>query len=809
MTMPWRRRVSPAAAALAAAVLLAGCAAQRAYDDGRGLVAQGRIDEGLAKLQQAAEAEPRDARFRATWLATRERVLSSYCERADQLAAQGQAAPARGFYQHALAIEPGYARARDGLAALDVQAHDDAELAIAEDLMKRGQIPQARDRIERVLAASRSNARALSLKHAIDEKTAAASPESLIAATYRKPVTVEFKDATLKQVFEVIAHGGGINFLFDKDVKTDVRTSIFLKNSTIESAIRYVLLTNQLEQQVLDGNTILIYPNNAAKQKDYQQLDVRTFYLSNAEAKSVANTLKTILKSRDVVVDERLNLVIVRDTPDAIRMAERLVDMQDQAEPEVMLDVEVIEVQRKRLQDLGIQWPASAGLAPFPLGTAIGAGSSSGTGTSSTPGLSLYDLLHQTSRTVGVSVGQFTANANVVDSDARLLTNPRIRVKNHEKAKILIGERVPNITSTATSTGFLSQSVTYIDVGLTLNVEPTVYLDDEVGIKISLEVSSLGQTIQTTSGTTAYNIGTRNATTVLRLKNGETDVLAGLIDSQERTSGNKVPGIGELPIAGRLFGATTDDDQKTEIVLSITPHLIRNLHKPDAADANFHSGTDGSLHSGQGGGTGAIVVPPPQPARAVEATPASNAAASANASASANGAAGGGVSGDAVAGGAAPVDPGSYLGAAASGGVVQVQWQGPASVAVGANVVLNVLAQANQPVASLPFTLGYDASKLQFVGVTEGPFMKQGGTATSFSSRLLTDGQLALSDSVTGGNGSAGASAQAVFATVTFKALAATPSTLVSTSSGAPAGPGGGLLSLGNGAPYTLRITAP
>ena len=791
-------RLRPLIAALGAcaALSLAGCAAQKAYQDGRDLVAQGRVDEGLAKLREATDADPRDARFRAAWLQVRERATATYAEQGDQLAARGQADAARAAYQHALATLPDYARARDGLAALDLAARQAGALDAAEALAAHGQPAAAREKLERVLAESPANPRALALKRALDDKAAPASPEAQIAQAYRKPVTVEFKDATLKQVFEVIAHGGAINFLFDKDVKTDQRTSIFLKNSSIESAVRYVLMTNQLEQQVLDGNTVLIYPNTPAKQKDYQQLDVRTFYLTNAEAKSIATTLKTILKTRDVVVDERLNLVIVRDTPDAIRMAERLVAAQDLPEPEVMLEVEVLEVQRKRLQDLGIQWPGAVGFTPTTPGSLISGtlptdGSSSG---STTPGVSLYDLLHQTQRSIGVSVGQATVNANVVDSDAKLLTNPRIRVKNHEKAKILIGERVPNITSTATSTGFLSQSVNYIDVGLTLNVEPTIYLDDEVGIKVSLEVSSLINQVSTSSGTTAYQIGTRNATTVLRLRNGETDVLAGLIDSQERTSGNKLPGLGDLPIAGRLFGATTDDDQNTEIVLSITPHLIRNIRRPDAADASFHSGTDGSLHVAAdraGGGEPVLAAASPAAAPIPNAVPAGSGAASAAAS--------GGAS---AAGGAAD------YGASAGGGVVgsvQMQWHGPASVAVGQTLTLEVLAQATTPVANLPATLGFDSAKLQLVSVSEGPFMKQSGAATSFSSRQLSDSQLALSDVAAGGSG---ATAQGIYATLVFKALAAATATQVTMAGGSPTGPGGVALTMTAPQPYSLRIGA-
>jgi len=777
--------------ALGVALALAGCAAQKAFRDGRELVAQGRVDEGLAKLQEASADEPGDARYRQAYLLTREHALAAYADQAEQAVGQGRLDQARALYQRALALDPGWPRAREGLAGLDALARRGAELDAADALVARGQLAQAREKLSRVLAEAPADARALALRRALDAQAAPASPESQLAQAYRRPVTVEFKDATLRQVFEVIAHGAGVNFLFDKDVKTDARTSIFLKNSTIEAAVRYVLLTNQLEQQVLDGNTVLVYPNTAAKQKDYQQLDVRTFYLVNAEAKSVAATLKTILKSRDVVVDERLNLLIVRDTPDAIRMAERLVAVQDVPEPEVMLEVEVIEVQRKRLQDLGIQWPGAIGVAPGSPGSLV-SGTIAGTGTgSSTPaGVSLYDLLHQTSRSIGVSVGATTANANVVDSDAKLLTNPRIRVKNHEKAKILIGERVPNITSTATSTGFLSQSVNYIDVGLTLNVEPTVYLDDEVGIKVSLEVSSLLNQVQTSSGTTAYQIGTRNAATVLRLKNGETDVLAGLIDSQERTSGNKIPGLGDLPIAGRLFGATTDDDQKTEIVLSITPRLVRNVRLPDAADASFHSGTDGSLHVGPAGAPAAtppFLAPAPAPIpQAVQppAAPASAPPAPAGADPQASDA------------GASP----------AATGAVQLQWQGPSTVAVGGSLVLQVLAQSSRPVASLPLALAFDGTRLRLESVSEGPFLKQAGAATSFSSRLLADGQLALSDVAAGGGG---ASAPGVFATIVFKALAPTAATQVSMTAGPPAAAGGGALSASAPAPFVVRVGTP
>ncbi|HEY5801033.1 MAG TPA: secretin N-terminal domain-containing protein, partial [Burkholderiaceae bacterium] len=310
-----------------------------------------------------------------------------------------------------------------------------------------------------------------------------------------------------------------------------------------------------------------------------------TFFLTNADAKAVVATLKGILKTRDVVADEKLNLVIMRDSAEVVAQAEKLVALQDMPEPEVMLEVEILEIKRTRLLELGIRWPSSLKLTPL-IPETLEAGN-----------LTLDELRRQSSRTIGAEIGPVTINARKDDTDVNLLANPRIRARNHEKAKIFIGERVPNITTTATATGFVSESINYVDVGLTLNVEPTVYLDDDVAIKIGLEVNNIVSRLPTPSGSVAYQIGTRTASTVLRLKNGETQVLAGLINDEDRRSGNKIPLAGELPVVGRLFGSGSSDSTKTEIVLSITPRLIRNIERPSARMTEFRSGTDAGFRT--------------------------------------------------------------------------------------------------------------------------------------------------------------------------------------------------------------------
>lgn len=396
-----------------------------------------------------------------------------------------------------------------------------------------------------------------------------------------KAINVDFKEATLNQVCQVLFKTAGLNFVFDKDVRNDQPISITLRRTPVREVLSLILLSQQLEQRYINADTVLIYPNTPSKARDYQPLTVRSFYLTNIDAKSAATTLKTILKARDLVADEKQNVVVMRDTPEAIRMAEKLLAVHDKPEPEVMLDVEVLEVKRSRLQELGLLWPSQLMLSPL-ASTSGGA-------------LSLKDLLASPKSSMAANFPTFGINARAESGDTNLLANPRIRTRNREVAKIMIGDRVPNITTTSTATGFVAESVQYIDIGLKLDVQPTIYLDDEVAIRISLEVSNIVSQVQTKSGTQAYQIGTRNASTILRLKDGENQVLAGLISDEERSSGAKIPGLGDMPMLGRLFGSKRDEGQKTELVLSITPRLVRNNRRPTLEQSEFSIGPEAAL----------------------------------------------------------------------------------------------------------------------------------------------------------------------------------------------------------------------
>ncbi|HQN42469.1 MAG TPA: type II and III secretion system protein, partial [Pseudomonadales bacterium] len=333
--------------------------------------------------------------------------------------------------------------------------------------------------------------------------------------------------------------------------------------------------------------------------------------------------------------------LVIKDTPEAVRMAERLLESLDIAEPEVMLELEVMEMTRSKLRELGLRYPdrIGYGLLRNPnivLQPTQGVGGQvvPEAGAEVAPGV--VDLSNADELTAYVTNPALVLNLRNEAGDGSLLANPRIRVKNRSRAKIHIGDKLPVFTTTSTANVGVSSSVSYLDVGLKLDIEPNVYLDDEVSMKVDLEVSSVVKEVPGPAGSLAYQIGSRTAGTVLRLKNGETQVLAGLISDEERSSANRLPGLGDIPVVGRLFSNQRDSGSKTEIILLITPRVVRNLALPEGATAVNAAGSEAAvgapalrvnqtgLHglslSSQPAGGSAVVSPPlsEQPAEPVE-----------------------------------------------------------------------------------------------------------------------------------------------------------------------------------------------
>jgi len=703
--------------------LLGGCTAGRqAFNDGQQLIETGHIEEGLASLEQALRENGQNIGFKSYYTRQKELYIAFLLNKGEQQRAAKQYAESENSFRRVFKYEPTNRRATDGLEDIRQDRLRDAKVSNAEKLLKNGKAEEALEIARTVLAEDPKHESALKIMRAVEDQAQAQKKSSNgLGAAFKKPITLEFRDANLKAIFEVISRATQINFIFDRDVRPDLKSTIFVKNTTIEDVINLLMVTNQLDKRVLNENTVLIYPNTPAKAKDYQELVVRAFYLANADVKQTLNMIKTLVKTRDVFIDEKLNLLVMKDTPDAIRLAEKLIVAQDRAEPEVMLEVEVLEVSRNRLLDLGIQYPNTF--------TALNIATQN---TASTTGGVIVNTATQTQNIVTIDTLKNLATGNIAvspnlqvnvrkeDGDAQILANPRIRVKNKEKAKIHIGDKVPVITTTSTANVGVSESVTYLDVGLKLDVEPQVYLDSEVGIKVGLEVSNIVREIRSQTGTLTYQVGTRNATTVLRLKDGETQVLAGLINDEDRQSASKIPGLGDLPLIGHLFSTHRDQTAKTEIILLITPHIIRNLTRLEAQLGEFSSGTEAAVGS---------------PALNLRKAPANAVPESAP---------GKTVPGDAALKLQEPVV--SVVPVAAAAAPISMTLVTPPGSVSGQEFNVLVQAAANVDIKNLSFDLVFEEQFIDVVRVSEGAFMKQNKGETQFQSdQVAGGGRLSIS----------------------------------------------------------------
>jgi general secretion pathway protein D len=587
---------------LAVALLVAGCATDQAYREGERLVTEGRTEEGLKKLAEAVRDNPGKVEYRAALVRVRDEHVAQLLRKGDEAARAGQFDDAEARYRDAQLQHPENPRAQAGLAGLETLRRHRVQFGEAQAAFVANELDTAGNILRAILAREPDFAEAAALLRKVDDKSGRNRGVEIpqLSVFYRKPVTLEFRDAPVKSLLDGISQQTGLNFVLDKEVRADQRATVFARETPLADVLDMILASSQLAKKVINGYTLLIYPNTAAKQEEYKEAVVRGFFLANADPKQTMMLLRSIGRIRDVHVDEKLNMVVVRDTAEAVRLAERLVKMADRAEPEVMLEVEILEVKRSKLLELGVQWPNQLSLLT-PEATTTSHTDGGVIITDSVPGgrLTIDSLKSISGSSVGVSPNP-AINLNKTDGSVNLLANPRIRVRNKEKARIHIGDKVPVISSNVTSTGVTSESVSYLDVGLKLDVEPQVYLDAEVSMKVGLEVSNIVQQVKSSTGTLTYQLGSRNATTVLRLKDGETQVLAGLISDEERSSAAKVPGLGDLPLIGRLFSTHSDSASKTEIVLLITPRILRNVVRPDLADGEFYAGSD-NAGSGSGG----------------------------------------------------------------------------------------------------------------------------------------------------------------------------------------------------------------
>lgn len=565
---------------------IAGCAADRAFKEG---AATGDVDEAVLHYNKALSLEPNNLTYRVELEKAKASAAMKHFAKGDGYLKENKFDAAEIEYQIALLMDPTFRKAEHAILMVRKLRDSDGYYKKGMGLIENKKTAEARTAFKKAISLNPKNQAAKDALEKYKEiKTRLDGFELSLKST--KPITLKFKDTSIKEVFEILSKLSGINFIFDEDLK-DQKISIFLQDATFEQAMELLLLTNKLFAKAVTENTVIVIPKTPAKVKQYQDLVIQTFYLSHIEAKKAVNLLRALLQLKQIHVNDDLNALIVRDEPERIKLAQKILEANDIPEAEVMMEVEIIEVSRDKLSDLGLSLSTSSMAAGIYSSDAVKSNADSAFATSMTYG-SLKNLYSDTNLLFS-PIPQAVFNFKKSQGGAKTLANPKIRVINNGKAKIHIGDRIPIITSTGITGGATQTNVTYQDVGVKLNVEPNIHIEQDVTIKLSLEVSSVGTPLKDKEGlTVAYQIGTRTAETTLNLRDGETQVIGGLIRDDERNSKVSIPLLGEIPILGRLFSTHSDQNSKTDILLAITPHVLRGLEVPSEEVTTIWSGKE-------------------------------------------------------------------------------------------------------------------------------------------------------------------------------------------------------------------------
>lgn len=578
--------------------LLASCASpilRRAEQ----LAVEGEWDNAVTAYREALRIDPFDEALKDKLESAKQHAAVTHYSNGRHALEERRIVDALTEFKAALGLDPTKVEHHTGMAdALRLKEAND-QLQTADKLLNLGRSEEALTAYERAVELDPSLTQALT--H-ITEITAQQRSTKMFGGS-SQPISLRFHNAKLKEVFEIVARTAGLNVIFDKEVR-DEPITIFLKEMAFDDALNLILHTNGMVAQRVAPETLLVMPKQ--KQMQYQDLLMRTYYLNNAKAKDAVNLLRTMLESKRIYVDEKVNAIVVRDEPMKLQLAEKLLFAIDRREPEVELDVEVLEVNRTKSLKYGLNYAKQAGTGLVPTG------GSGGISTATT------QFTYQQLTSIGPQSYLFTLPASVIldffkqESDAQTLASPKLRVMNNKSASINVGDKQPILLSTtnvlpgqaatgAVPTTSTVTSIEFKDVGVKLTVEPTINLMNEVMMKIKVEVTRLGDqvTLQAAPEIKQFKFGTRTAETVLMLKDDETVVLAGLIQDEKRKTKSTIPIIGDIPILGDILTSKQDDRVSTEVVLTITPRVVRNLDLPSSAAQAFWSGTENTFATSQ------------------------------------------------------------------------------------------------------------------------------------------------------------------------------------------------------------------
>ncbi len=669
------------------------------------------------------------------------------------------------YYQQALEEDPGDTRAEIRLENARLKSSE-FHLAEARRLWSNGNLSGAALEYEVVLQMDPTNQLAREEHVRLLQETGSGEPSippdqyfDTINANVGLPpapelalatdevFSVSVRDTLILDIYRTLGRIGEINILFDRGVEDGV-TSFEVNDVGFEQALDLLSITHGHYYKVINPTTLLVIPNTPDKRAEYEQLAVRTFYLSNASPEAVAQSLSQMLETAIVVDTVELNAVTVRDTPERLVSAAEIVRRLDKSRGEVMLEIEILEADRSVMREFGVS------LSEYGITQTLAQGDGAEGGNA---GISLNDLRSINATDWFFQIPSIRYQFMRQEGDFKIMAQPRLRISEGNESSLVIGEEVPIVTTTFSTTATAGgnvvpfSSTTYRDVGIVMTVSPRIHHNREVTIELQLEISAVSRTERITPTLALPVFTTRKVSTVLRLREGETNVLAGLLRDDERTSMQGVIGLSSIPILRNLFGRTEDQVLQTDVIMSITPHIIQvsNITPEDLEVMTL--GGDARLMALSGAAPGAevgpVLIPEEQGAQG---------------------------------GPPAPAIPGQALLSPAQ-----------SSVAVGDEFSVDVRIEDALDVSRVTLNLTYDPSYLQFVDSTAGSFMTsddaQGSVEVSPSgpNRLSIVGRRGPQS---GGIGGAGR-----LVTLRFRAIAPGES-LIDMQGSAFQGPGGQVL---------------
>jgi general secretion pathway protein D len=605
--------------------LVSGCALEFPIQRGEELAQQGRWEEAVQAFREATRADPRNIEARLGLARAMIEAAAEFVRQGQEFEQAGRLNEADVAFRRALGYDGENQLALAGLERLARADLVNERLARARERMGKNEWRAALADVQAALRLNPEHAPAKALRQELNAKIVveAASarvetdPERQAQQIFStKPVTLRFRDTDIKEVLEVFARTAGVNIFTDESLQPK-RITTFFQNLPLRESFNLILTSNRLFAKKVAENTVIVVPDNPGKRQQYDELVVQTFYLIDADAKVVVNLLRTILNTRQVFVNEKLNALVVRETPEKIELARKVLEANDRGVAEVEIDLEVLEVDRDSLQNLGID------LSPRTYSVTLNF-------PKEIPVIGFWSNL-KSGASVSITNPSLIINLVKNDGNTNIVASPTVRILDRQKARLLVGERRPfqisSISSntlgtptagttpgTGSTVGTTTETrVEYRDLGLKLTMTPTVHLNGEVTVELNFEISAAGAPIPGISGGELLPpVNTRNLDTFIKVKNGETRLLGGLYQDVGAVANSKIPFLSDLPGVGRLFISGNNERRRTDVLISLTPRIVKILERPDPDIESFASGTADSF----GPAAPAIPTPvlPPRPA---------------------------------------------------------------------------------------------------------------------------------------------------------------------------------------------------